>query len=293
MKKTNERLLPLLIEVQRDLDQDIDLASLATRFGTSPFHFHRTFADALGETPKKHVERLRLERAASLLAVTDQPILEIALAVGFKNPETLSRNFRKFLGYSPSGYRQAAKRLQAERVAHTDFHSSDAYALSRARFEKLPSAHLLAVRHMGHYGALRDRFGNARNPWSELLAWAQAAGVAVSPPCIGIYYDDPTLTPEPLQRADICIGVHRPVAGTAKIRCIEFGGGPYGIVEYVGRTATVLNAFRGLADEIRRSPSFVFRDGPPLEIVRATNVNGTPGVDRIDVCFPVKRRNRP
>jgi transcriptional regulator GlxA family with amidase domain len=40
----NERLVPLLIDVRRELDQDIDLDSLARKFGTSSFHFHRTFA---------------------------------------------------------------------------------------------------------------------------------------------------------------------------------------------------------------------------------------------------------
>jgi AraC family transcriptional regulator len=290
VKQPNERLVALLIEVQRTLDEDIDLGSLAAEFGASAFHFHRTFAAAVGETPKKHVERLRLERAAFLLAVTDEPILDIALAVGFKNPETFSRNFRNFLGLSARGYRQMAKRAQAERVAGTDFHADPDFTLSRARFAKLPAQTLLALRHVGYYGALHERFGTATDPWDELGAWAHERGVPASGARIGIYYDDPTLTPEPLQRADICIAVPEPVEGTERIRSIAFAGGLYAITEYVGRCDTLLSAFRGTADEIRRSPTHTFRDASPLEVVRATNVNGVAGVHRFDVCFAVQKR---
>ena len=292
MKAPNDRLVPLLIDVERSLDQDIDLASLAARFGASAFHFHRTFAGAIGETPKKHVERLRLERAAFLIAVTDEPILDIALAVGFKNPETLSRNFRKFLGYSPRSYRQMAKRAQADRVANTDFHSDPVYSLSRARFTKVPAQQLLALRHIGDYGALHERFGTGQDPWDELLEWARERNLPTGDARIGIYYDDPTLTPKPLHRSDICVPVQRPIEGTERIRCIPFAGGLYAIVEYVGRLTTILNGFRGTADEIRRSKIYTFRDAAPLEIVRTTNVGGVAGVHRMDIAFAVQKRSR-
>jgi AraC-like DNA-binding protein/DNA gyrase inhibitor GyrI len=293
VKKPSEptdRFSQLLIEIQAGLDENIDLRSLAGRFGASAFHFHRTFARTIGETPKKHVERLRLERAAMMIAVTDRPIVDIALEVGFKNHETLTRNFRKFAGYTPQGYRRMAKRLQAERVANTNFHASDEYRLSRARFERLAAGSLLAIRHVGQYGALHETFGGEPNPWSELFDWACTKRVAVTPLRIGIYYDDPTLTPAALQRADICIPVRRSTDGDDRVRCIPFAGGTYCIVEYIGHPRLLLNAFRGCADEIRRSQSYVFRDGPPIEIVRETNVAGVAGALRLDACFPVMKR---
>jgi AraC family transcriptional regulator len=292
VKRKKERFVPLLIEVEQELHQDIDLKSLATRLGVSSFHFHRTFLGSIGETPKKHVERLRLERASYLLAVTDEPIIDIALAVGFKNPETLSRNFKKFLGFTPRGYRRMAKAAQAERVAHTDFHSSSDYRLSRARFEKLPPTNLLAVRRMGEYGTFHNGFGDSRNPWSDVLDWAVARGISTGPLRLGIYYDDPTLTPKPLQRADFCIAIDRPIEGADTVRCIRFAGGLYGVVEYVGRIEHLLNAFRGLADEIRRSGVYSFAEGPPMDSLLETNVDGSAGVHRIEVAFPVKRIKR-
>jgi AraC family transcriptional regulator len=287
MPRRHEKLVPLLLELEEDLDQEISLTTLAARFGSSAFHFHRTFSDSIGETPKKHVTRLRLEKAASLLAVSDQRIVDISLAVGFKNPETFSRDFKKFIGYSPSGYRRMAKAAQADRVRNVDFHGHDAYFLSRAKFVTLPAMQLLALRHMGDYGALNESFGDESNAWTKLIDWARAAGIRAEPPLVGLFYDDPTLTPEPQRRADVCVRVRAACAGTQTIRCIELEGGAWAVCEYVGRIDTILSAFRGLADEIRRSRRYTFRDAPALEFLRTPNVGGRAGVHQIDVCFGV------
>lgn len=292
MKKPNDRLVPLLIEVQQSLDEEIDLATLAARYGASAFHFHRTFARSVGETPKKHVERLRLERAAFLIAVTDEPILDIALACGFKNPETLSRTFRRFLGFSPRSYRQVAKRAQADRVANANFHARPDFTLSRARFAKLPAQRLLSLHHIGDYALLHERFGTADHPWNELFEWARERGVAVGSGRIGIYYDDPTLTPKAQHRSELCIPLHGPIEDTERVRAIDFAGGAYAITEYVGRVDGVLDACRGTADEIRRSKDYTFRNAPMVEIVRATNANGVAGAHRFEICFPVQKKGR-
>src|SRR5580765_1341285 len=102
-----EEVTPLLIDVQGNLDGELSLEALARQFGYSPFHFHRLFSNAVGETPKQHVHRLRLERAAYKLAITSEPVFEIALAVGFNNHETFSRAFKRSFGYTPKDYREA------------------------------------------------------------------------------------------------------------------------------------------------------------------------------------------
>lgn len=57
-------VVPLLIDFERNLDRETSLESLAGQYGYSPFHFHRFFSSTVGETPKRYVDRLRLERAA-------------------------------------------------------------------------------------------------------------------------------------------------------------------------------------------------------------------------------------
>src|SRR5262245_42902672 len=89
---------------------------MARKYGSSPFHFHRLFSNVVGETPKQHVDRLRLERAAYELAISKKKVIEIALAVGFKNHETFSRRFKRAFGYTPKEYRDASRIAQQQRL---------------------------------------------------------------------------------------------------------------------------------------------------------------------------------
>lgn len=285
-------LLPLLIDAELDLEQDLSLSRLAARFGTSKYHFHRRFAAEVGETPKQHFERLRIERAAMLIATSDASITDVALELGFKNVETFSRRYKSALGYSPSAYRRMAKAAQRERIRSTNFHASDEYTLSRATFESLPDLRLIAIRNLGDYGALNESYGDDTHLWADLVAWAVANGVAIDPVFIGIFYDDPTMTPEPQRRADVCVPARSAAAGSGRVRRLDFSGGPYAISQYVGPVSHVLSGFRGVADEIRRSQRHEFRPGFPLMFFRAANVDGRRGVHRLDVCFPVAEVGR-
>ncbi len=73
--------------VEAELHRAWSLADMAEVTGYSPFHFHRAFRAAVGETPTAFVERLRLERAALLLLASDTPITHLAWDVGFRNPD--------------------------------------------------------------------------------------------------------------------------------------------------------------------------------------------------------------
>src|SRR5687768_7189816 len=132
-------VIPLLIDVQGNLDREFSLQSLARQYGYSPFHFHRFFSSAVGETPKQHVDRLRLERAAYKLAITRETVLEIALSVGFKNHETFSRAFKRAFNYTPRDYRRACRIWQRQRLERNNNFHGDGCLLSDVRFVTLPA----------------------------------------------------------------------------------------------------------------------------------------------------------
>ncbi len=286
---THDRLLPLLLDIEEDLEQDLSLGALASRFGASEFHFHRTFSDKVGETPKQHVERLRLEKAAMQLAVGDMSITDLAFELGFSNLETFSRRFKVALGHSPSAYRRLARAAQAERVRSHNFHDNSDYFLSRARFGSLPDMHLLALRVIGDYGALNTSFGEDGSAWSELRALARVQQLDAEAVFLGFFLDDPTLTPEPQRRADVCLVLRARAEVTGKARYLEFKGGLYASAQYVGDSFHLLHAYQGLADEIRRSARYVFREGAALLFPRTANAGGQRGIHGYEVCFPVKR----
>jgi AraC family transcriptional regulator len=102
LKKTQ----PALAYAAGHLDEDVSLTALAERAGLSPHHFHRTFSEATGETPKQLTLRLRLGRAAAMLLTGGDSVLDIALACGFQSHEVFSRAFRRRFGMTPTAYRR-------------------------------------------------------------------------------------------------------------------------------------------------------------------------------------------
>ncbi|HSM35109.1 MAG TPA: AraC family transcriptional regulator [Longimicrobiales bacterium] len=80
-------------------------AQLAREAGVTPAHLSRAFRRTHGVSVPRYLRRLRLQRAAALLAGTDRPISDIALAAGFYDQSHLTRVFRQALGVTPGVYR--------------------------------------------------------------------------------------------------------------------------------------------------------------------------------------------
>jgi AraC-like DNA-binding protein len=76
----------------------------------SPFHFHRLFVRAFGETPLAFVTRRRLEHAKRLLA-DGATVTEVCFAVGYGSLGTFSARFHELVGCPPSEYRRQARLL--------------------------------------------------------------------------------------------------------------------------------------------------------------------------------------
>ena len=53
----------------------------------------------------RYLLNLRLNHAAKLLATTDMPIMEVAIACGFEDSNYFSRAFNKNFHISPRAYR--------------------------------------------------------------------------------------------------------------------------------------------------------------------------------------------
>ena len=63
--------------IDGNLDKTLDLNTLSDVANFSPYHFHRIFTAFTGETLNNFVQRIRIEKAASLLInESEVPIME-------------------------------------------------------------------------------------------------------------------------------------------------------------------------------------------------------------------------
>ena len=78
---------------------------VAEECGVSTAHLIRSFSRHMGMTPKKYMDRLRVERACELLKCTDKSMEEIAAESGFSEARHMRRVFHEIVGTSPREYR--------------------------------------------------------------------------------------------------------------------------------------------------------------------------------------------
>ena len=87
------------------LEKDLSVEVLASHFGISPSYFARSFRSSVGLAPHAYVMRRRILRAQELLASTEVPLADIALATGFADQSHFCRRFHEMMGVPPRTFR--------------------------------------------------------------------------------------------------------------------------------------------------------------------------------------------
>ncbi|MGL6200914.1 MAG: AraC family transcriptional regulator [Lachnospiraceae bacterium] len=84
----------------------IKISELADHLGINRSHLTSSFKKVLRISPQEFLINLRMEKAASLLKKTSLPVSEIAEQVGYDDPLSFSRSFKKKFDLSPRAYRK-------------------------------------------------------------------------------------------------------------------------------------------------------------------------------------------
>lgn len=92
--------------VDARLEGPVRVEDLAAAAKLSPGHFRRAFSISFGMSPYAFVMHQRIERARTLLLASEHEMGDIAFACGLSDHAHFSRLFRRFVGTTPSQWRQ-------------------------------------------------------------------------------------------------------------------------------------------------------------------------------------------
>ncbi|MGF9710639.1 response regulator transcription factor [Paenibacillus naphthalenovorans] len=91
--------------VQKHLVEDVSLQAIADHMYMHPVHVSRIYKLETGENISDYVLRLKMEMAASLLADNTLKNYEIALKLGYQNPNYFIKVFKKYYSLTPQEFR--------------------------------------------------------------------------------------------------------------------------------------------------------------------------------------------
>ena len=237
--------------VDRHLDQNLDLATLADVAHFSAFHFHRLFHAVQGESLGDYLRRRRLELAA--VRLRSQPrvrVLEIALGVGFGSTEAFARAFRSRFKCTPTEWRKskhdqmARKSGQAPRLKRrkTGGPSKQEPAMKVKIFDRQP-VQVAYLRYTGPVGPAISRF------WMETVAPWMETNNLMGRERYGISLDDPSVTRSSACRYDACVASPENEALTGDAQRKVIPGGRYAALAFEGTSAEIPAAWDALLRE--------------------------------------------
>jgi transcriptional regulator GlxA family with amidase domain len=88
------------------ISETLSVSMLSSLAGSSRSHFSQAFRKSVGRTPHKHIVRVRIDRAMDLMAQSEVPLSQIALATGFCDQAHFANAFRRAAGMSPTQWRK-------------------------------------------------------------------------------------------------------------------------------------------------------------------------------------------
>jgi transcriptional regulator GlxA family with amidase domain len=94
-----------VIIVEEEYGSDLSLDDVARRVASSRRQLQRSYAEIGRTTFREHLTRVRMERAAVLLATHRLTVREVAQRVGYRQPAQFAKAFRRHHGLSPSEFR--------------------------------------------------------------------------------------------------------------------------------------------------------------------------------------------
>lgn len=95
-----------IVEAHID-DDEFTVEQFAGEVGLDRSHLYRRLQELLDQSPTELIMRIRLNRAAELLAGGAGNVSEVAYAVGFKSVAHFSRRFRKQFEMTPTAWKRA------------------------------------------------------------------------------------------------------------------------------------------------------------------------------------------
>ena len=234
-----ERINLVIDYIEEHLDEPLKLERLARVAAFSPFHFHRLFKDATGETLREFVGRVRLERAAKLIrTLPDATLTELAFRVGFSSSSDFSRSFKKHFGCAPRDLtdlklrenRKIRKALEPDSTHHLAYLESEydgsEYEVEVATFMPMPIAYIRIINPIAGE-VLAEGL-------DRLLHWAAARELWPGATLVGLSQDDPNVTPIEKYRYDIAISVPEGTRGAGEVGTRVIPGGQYARVRTEG-----------------------------------------------------------
>ena len=280
-KKYSSKIFPVHEYILENLEKKISLNQLAFLSGFSNFHFHRIFKELQGEPIAAHLKRLRLEKAAFELKISENPLKEISIQAGFDSYEAYSRSFKKNFHLNPQEYRK--RNSISNKIIHQFKIIPEGIKLKEIHIRKIDSVKLAFLRKLGPYEDLPGPDLNSKE-FQKLVHFAELNQMDwKNHLMIGVCQDDPQITQSKFIRFDIGFSITKSCNLLPEMGIQTLRGGNYLVSRYRGEYKGLNEVYNFLLYEYCAKYKYKITNEPIFEVyVYGFNKNIA------DIFIPIK-----
>lgn len=213
--------------ISTNLHQPLSLDAIADKINVSQRQLLRIMRSYLNEPLSAYVTRQRIERAVMYMQTEATSLTQLSGMVGYDNPQSFSKAFKKQFGISPKTYmNQLQTKLQG--YVKSSGNRQNNIPVEIIKEEELE---LVYMRIVGKYGE-EDPYKTA---WSKLVKFLKINdALSKNTRFIGISFDDPNITEQHKCRFYACATVDKKIVPTAEFGTIQIKKGQYAVYTLKG-----------------------------------------------------------
>lgn len=272
-----DRLIRVVNHIHDNLDGDLSLDALADVAAMSRFHWHRIWTAMTGETLAQTTRRVRLYRAAVMLAAGDVPVAQVAARCGYPDRASFARAFRETMGTTPGRYRALGRATPPLWPNRKEFTVNFDVKLTTE-----PARRIAGVAHRGSY----QEISRAYETLGATLAARGAADRMQA--MIGVFYDDPRNVAEADLRSLAGAVVDAGFDIADPLEEVQLPGGDHAVLRFVGPYTGLQSAYDYFMGpwlaQSGRDPA----DSPCFEIHLNTPMDTAPEKLLTDIYLPLR-----
>jgi len=292
--------------IESHLDENLTLERLAYIACFSRFHFHRIFQSVTNERLAVCIQRMRIEKAATLLLNSpNTAITEIAHRCGFASSGSFANAFKRYFGKSASLYRSGGRTETERSYIRWTKDTRDSldiridrggngllYKIKGAGYERqvaiveLPSWHIAYIRYTGPYKGDSALFARL---WNKLAAWAAPRGLLHRPDSVflTLCHDDPEITMEEKLRISVGIGIDDTITPSGEVGTLRLPGGTYAVCRFLLGPQDYPDAWGWMYGTWLPLSGYQPDDRIAFERIHQQQGFNADGKISIDICIPV------
>lgn len=109
----------LLDWIDNNLDSRLDIETVSKRAGYSKWHLQRIFKEHTGYPIAEYIRAQKLQKSMERLTYSDEPILNVAIALGFDSQQSFNRSFKRQYGQAPGAWRRSIVSTKTQHLSQT------------------------------------------------------------------------------------------------------------------------------------------------------------------------------